>query len=156
MGKKKTGTTRSKKPKKAPTEIKKREGPLPYIAPARDKVVCPACGKKIVWEKTDEIEKGWTPCDPQLRIVIFDIPNNNPMALPEDQVVKGIEVGTGKYVCGRCVNNREKLYFKTNKTLDGLVSWCMARVSHFETCERWDRWLSGEAKYPDVIPVEQE
>jgi len=140
----KTGTSQSS----GSANERKDEGPVPYTPPAREKSECPACGATIVWEPSRETEKRIVPCDPQLRIVVFDIPENDLTALPDDQLVKGVEVDTGKCVWGRVANENERKYYKKHRTLSGLVPWCMARVSHFETCTRWDRWLSGEAKYP--------
>lgn len=141
MRKKTTGTRLSK-------EAEVKTGPSPYTAPSRDYVKCPACGAKIAWEPSKESDKGWIPCDPQLRIVVFLIPDNDIRKVPDEQQVKGIEIGSGKCVWGRTLDDRERKYYKKHKTLDRLVPWCMARVSHFETCERCDLWLNGTAKYP--------
>jgi hypothetical protein len=70
--------------------------------------------------------------------------------LPIDPVT-GFE-DSGRVVCGRNATDEERKTFKETGTMP--VPYAVARKSHFEVCERIDRWLAGEATLPesDMLP----
>ena len=110
---------------------------------------CPACGGDFVWQHVDEpVDYSPVACNPQRRIVVFAGPYDE-HGLPVEPLT-GFEEGPGHFVCGRAANDAERKHYKKHGNLDGLVPWAIVRNSHFATCTRWDRWLSGEVTWASM------
>jgi len=107
---------------------------------------CPACGAAVVWVETvgDVV-----PCEPQRRLVVFDASFDEHGALVDasGNAVEALAVfheHTGELVWGRAATKAEGRRFA--KSGNPGVPFVIGRQGHWMTCERLDRYVSGEAR----------
>jgi len=137
---------RRKKAEKGPP---KREPRPPKFDRPQNAGWCPACGEPIVWMRTGE--ERVTPCHPQRRLMIFDEPYGTPEGASVEAMVL-LEEPKGRVILGRAATKGEASLFQ--KVGNPGAPYAIGRDSHFISCGRLDRWLSGEAKVPRRIVLD--